>query len=369
MNSINLSILFLLIFPVCYSLLIFYFSFRGRKRIPIQFPASGKKVRILIAARNEEQNLRPLLLALKNQTYPKDLIEIIIADDHSEDNSLGILHSCNDIKTIEMTWQRGKKQAIAETIKIAQGEIFLFTDADCIPSNEWVSDMTSFFTNDKIKMVLGPVILTGKSIFAKLQALEFAGLIGITRISARTNNPLMANGANMAIRKETLLSLPSSYLKMEYASGDDMFTMLSVRKLYGKNAVVFSETPGSSVFTLAISSLSDFITQRIRWVSKTSGFTESYLLIFGAITLFCNLSLLILMILSLTACWALVVFFIAFGLKFLTEFPMMRNECYSTKRPGLLWMLPFLQIIYPFYVVFFTLGGLLIDVKWKGRKI
>ena len=44
-------------------------------------------VSVVIAARNEEQNLPRLLTALVNQSYPENKYEVIIANDDSEDNT------------------------------------------------------------------------------------------------------------------------------------------------------------------------------------------------------------------------------------------------------------------------------------------
>jgi len=43
-------------------------------------------VSIVIACRNEEENIAQLLDSLLNQDYPENKTEIIIVDDHSSDN-------------------------------------------------------------------------------------------------------------------------------------------------------------------------------------------------------------------------------------------------------------------------------------------
>ena len=49
------------------------------------------KVSVLIAARNEEKNIVKLLQSLYNQTFPKEFYEVIIVDDHSDDNTKNII--------------------------------------------------------------------------------------------------------------------------------------------------------------------------------------------------------------------------------------------------------------------------------------
>ena len=48
-------------------------------------------VSVIVAARNEEKNIRHLLEDLSNQTYPQTKLQIIIADDRSTDNTWEII--------------------------------------------------------------------------------------------------------------------------------------------------------------------------------------------------------------------------------------------------------------------------------------
>ena len=49
------------------------------------------KVSVLIAVRNEADNIKKLLTSLLKQTYPKNIFEIIIVDDSSEDDTIDIV--------------------------------------------------------------------------------------------------------------------------------------------------------------------------------------------------------------------------------------------------------------------------------------
>ena len=50
------------------------------------------KVSIVVAARNEENNIASLIHDLTHQTYPRDKLEIIIANDRSTDQTLSLIH-------------------------------------------------------------------------------------------------------------------------------------------------------------------------------------------------------------------------------------------------------------------------------------
>ena len=48
-------------------------------------------VSVIVAVRNEEENLKDLLEDLSRQTYPQEKLQIIIANDRSTDNSWAII--------------------------------------------------------------------------------------------------------------------------------------------------------------------------------------------------------------------------------------------------------------------------------------
>ena len=95
---------------------------------------------VVIAARNEEKNIGRLLTALVNQTYSEELFEIIVADDDSTDGTADIVlefsNKFNFVKLVKIENREQvkspKKNALAQAIKMAKGEIILSTDADCM---------------------------------------------------------------------------------------------------------------------------------------------------------------------------------------------------------------------------------------------
>jgi cellulose synthase/poly-beta-1,6-N-acetylglucosamine synthase-like glycosyltransferase len=83
-----------------YSVLIIYYWLSWRS-ISVFTPSGDSltlKISIIIPARNEEKNIGALLEALQNQTYPKELYEIIVIDDHSEDRTVEIVKKFPGVK-------------------------------------------------------------------------------------------------------------------------------------------------------------------------------------------------------------------------------------------------------------------------------
>ncbi|EEI91615.1 glycosyltransferase, group 2 family protein [Sphingobacterium spiritivorum ATCC 33300] len=110
-------------------------------------------VSVLIAARNEEQVIERTINCLLNQDYPKELLEIIVIDDHSTDRTAEIvrLYAVKGVKLLQMNesdkLNSYKKKAISNAIDIAQGEIIVTTDADCRMGRHWLSTVVGFLRN------------------------------------------------------------------------------------------------------------------------------------------------------------------------------------------------------------------------------
>lgn len=102
-------------------------------------------VSIIIPARNEEKNLPSLLSSLIEQDYKN--IEILVIDDKSEDKTWEIIKKYEEkdsrikgYKTDDITLsKRGKINALLHLIPYANGEYYLFTDADTIHSTTSIS--------------------------------------------------------------------------------------------------------------------------------------------------------------------------------------------------------------------------------------
>ncbi|MEM9897307.1 MAG: glycosyltransferase, partial [Bacteroidota bacterium] len=117
------------------------------------------KISIIIAARNEEDNLRKLVPMLLSQHY--ESFEIIISLDRCSDDSKEVLsqHDSSKLSYIDITkvpdeWNT-KKYALDQGIKTATGEWLVFTDADCLPnSKNWLKAIVAEIT-DHTDIVIG----------------------------------------------------------------------------------------------------------------------------------------------------------------------------------------------------------------------
>ena len=315
-----------------------------------------EKVSVVVAFRNESDTIQNLCDQLLNQNVLDNQLEIIMVDDHSDDDSFQKLESIQGIILLRSDGQ-GKKAAIEKGIKAASGAIILTTDGDCVIKPDWVSTMLSPFKDSSIKMVVGPVVLTNSlnTFFGHLQIMEFASLIGSGAGAIAINRAFMCNGANLAFRKNNFLST-----KMDIASGDDVFLLHEIKR--NKGIICFLKNRSAIVSTSAKQNISSFVNQRLRWSAKSTSYTDIdaiaiSLLVFGA-----NLSILLsVFLLEFRLALVLVV------IKFFADFSFIKKlaQFFDIKN----WSLYFLslQLVYPFYIVYIAIVSQFKNYSWKGR--
>jgi len=114
---------------------VLYLRRTRRRARPMAYPS----VSILIPARNEADNLRRLLPTLQHQDYPD--FEVIVYDDASEDATWDVIQALGapGIRGVRGAgppppgWV-GKVHALYQAAQHAQGDLYLFLDADA----EWL---------------------------------------------------------------------------------------------------------------------------------------------------------------------------------------------------------------------------------------
>ncbi len=347
------------------------------QNIPIKFPDLGveptSRFSIIVPMRNEEATIEKLLKDLLKQNYSH--FEILVIDDASTDKSLEIveLYRTNHPEQIKLIALKGnpagspKKRAIAEGIKLSTGDIIVTTDADCRVNESWLQTLALEFSDEKIKMISGPVtFLQGESIFGNFQIIEFASLVGTGAASLYLKLPNMCNGANLAYRKSSFEEAGGFAGSEHIASGDDEFLMHKIFAL-DPDGVRFLKNPKAIVRTNPPASLYEFVQQRRRWAGKWGQYkNKDASKLAASIFLFHFLWILSLAFLIfgqvqtdiILAAFVLRIFTNWLFLKDVTEFLGHRINFFN-------FLL--LEIIYSFYVVFFGLLANFGEYEWKGR--
>jgi cellulose synthase/poly-beta-1,6-N-acetylglucosamine synthase-like glycosyltransferase len=135
--------------------------------------AEKKTIRysIIIPAYNAGRTLPDTLTALKQQTIFPDEYEVIVVDDGSTDDTADVARRFG-AKCLSQP-NRGPAAARNHGVRVAKGEIILFTDADCSPDKDWLRQMLMPFQNEKTMGVKGAYRTHQKSFAARFAQSEF----------------------------------------------------------------------------------------------------------------------------------------------------------------------------------------------------
>lgn len=328
------------------------------------------KVSVVIAVRNEAKNIEALLKSLVSQSYPKDMMELIIVDDHSEDNTSILITEFVKLNPgltirLHLSESTGKKEAIRQGVEIAGNNFIITTDGDCIPHKQWVRRMTAYYELHEAKIILGPVVYHNEQNWIqKLFSLDFLSLVASGAGSVGAGLPFMGNAANMAFEKEFFLN---ANLKTAYASGDDVFLIHWVKTQFGSSSIHFIKDARAIVKTESPKNLSSFINQRIRWASKAKGYSNFWAITVSWTVVLLNLSIALLFVAGILWPWMLAIWALFITLKTLIDFPLLNSYAQLTGKSNLLiYILP-VEFIYPFYIVAAGFGSLFFPYRWKGR--
>lgn len=378
LNSLGITISI-----VCACLTLFYvglllFLSRGWVRLP-KFSWIEKsyktKVSIIIAARNEERNIASTIDDILQQSYPKDLYELVIVDDHSTDRTAEIVKGYENanVRLIRLNepdiLNSYKKKAIAEAIKNSSGELIVTTDADCSMGSKWLETIVNYYEQHHFKMISSPVsYFREKNEFEEMQTLEFLFLIGLGASGIGNKMPTTCNGANLAYQRDAFLEVGGFHGIDNLASGDDELLLHKMAFRY-PDAIGFCKSEDAIVYTEAKENLQEFISQRKRWASKSTRYKDKRI-VFVAVSIWLfNISFLFNFVSIFFGAHALKVFLFQYLVKMFAEVFFLFKITSFNRRTELLKYIPILSLIHPLYIVYIGLAGNSGKYNWKGRTV
>ena len=342
--------------------------------------SSSTKLSIIIPARNEQENIENCLNSILQNNYPSHLLEIIVVDDHSEDETASLvkkyesqnvtLISLKDFVTDKLNSY--KKKAIEVAISKASGTLIITTDADCIVPPTWLQTIANFYEETNAAFIAAPVAINcGSSFIEIFQALDFMTLQGITAAVVHKKQMTMCNGANMAYQRTAFYEVGGFEGIDNIASGDDMLLMHKIYKKY-PNDVLYLHAQEAIVQTAPVHTIKEFLNQRIRWASKADKYDDKRILPVLIVVYFFNCLLFVLPIIavfnnaqfSILALWLWILFFkIVIELFFL--FPVAK----FFNKEKLLWLFPIMQPVHILYTIVAGWLGKFGKYEWKKRRV
>lgn len=369
---------FILFFIYLLFLVITYFKWRHLPEIYEEGYSPTFPITVIVPVRNEAENIRFLLRDLQAQNYPVSLLQVLVINDQSTDATEQLAKSMKgkvsyDLQVINLQLPenfRGssKKLAITQAITMASGKIIVTTDGDCRIGNDWLASLSYPLQEKKAVFVAAPVTFMGEgTFFQQLQTIEFASLIVSGAVAIALNRPNMCNGANLAYLKEAFIHVKGYQGNEGIASGDDEFLLQKISRNFAPQQIIYQKSKKAVVQTWPQQNWLQFAQQRKRWAGKWKKHGNPLVMTLAIFIFLFNVSFIIaICYLVLTPRFNILVFTLIFS-KILLEFILLKNALeFLNKKLNLLKFMV-LQILYPFYVIYFGVAANFGSFSWKGR--
>ena len=225
----------------------------------------------------------------------------------------------------------------------------------------------TFYEEKKTDMIIGLVDYPEDlCIPGGFYRLDFLSMIITGAGTASLGHPTLCNGANLAIRREVYLNY-SDRIRPEIPSGDDIFLLHSLKKspyneikiLKNREALIKTDLPGS---------LHEFLSQRIRWASKSKYYYDRLTIFLGIIVILMNMCLLSGAVSFLTGITGINLLLIGLVVKIIADSLLLGAGLGFFKGRILLILLPIVEILYPFYILYVLIASSLNHYTWKKRE-
>ena len=355
-----------LFIQICYYLFVFsrLAFYKAKKDHHEQKPVS-----IVIAARNESENLKQNLRSVLEQSYPD--FEVIVVNDCSWDDSQDFLDELeNKYKNLKVVtlqeqarYSHGKKFALTMGIKAATHELLLLTDADCMPaSKHWLENMQQHF-NERTNIILGygayqkkdgllNKIIRYDTFYSAMQYLSFS-LAGLT---------YMGVGRNLAYRKSLFFQNKGFAKHQHILSGDDDLFINEVATSSNTAIEIKSDS-----FTLSVpkNTFTEWLKQKKRHISTSHLYKTKYkillaLLSFSQFTFYASL----IALLAIQLDWRIIS--ALYGFRLLVQYIIAGKSMKRLRETDLLWILPLLDFfLILFYIILALSNTFVKQRKWK----
>lgn len=202
-------------FVALYMLSLLFFLYLHARTNLFAYPASKPEpVSIIVPCYNAEKSIGGVIASLQKLNYPKDMIEIIVVDDRSKDNSTEVVrqHMRRDSRIRLIVNSRNSGGAAEPTnigIKHAKHGYIVVADDDSTPEPEALRKMMGFIQQDrKVAAVTCSVLAKGsKTFMQRLQEIEYVIIAWNRKLLDSVDSVYVTPGPFALYRKAALLQV------------------------------------------------------------------------------------------------------------------------------------------------------------------
>jgi GT2 family glycosyltransferase len=137
------------------------------------------KVSVIIPHYNDLAGLDRCLTLFDAQTYPRDDFEIVVGDNNSPQGQAAVAEVIGGRARLVVVTERGAGPARNGAVAVSTGEILAFTDSDCQPDPDWITQGLAAlahydFVGGRVRVLVDdPKHMTGVEAFERVFAFDF----------------------------------------------------------------------------------------------------------------------------------------------------------------------------------------------------
>lgn len=141
--------------------------------------SGAPQVSVIIPHYSDLKSLDLCLAALERQTYSRSDFEIVVADNTSPEGLAAVARVVSDRARLIVVQEKGAGPARNGGVAAACGKILAFTDSDCQPEPEWLTEgicalKTYDFVGGRVRVQVGdPRAMTATEAFERVFAFDF----------------------------------------------------------------------------------------------------------------------------------------------------------------------------------------------------
>ena len=248
MDIIFIILIFILFYIYFgYPILLFLISLFKKNNIQMSedyFPY----VSFIIAAYNEKSVIKDKIENSLKLEYPKDKLEIIIFSDASSDRTDEIVknYEGQGVKLVRIEGRKGKTICQNEVVKLAKGEIIVFSDANSIYEPTAIKKIVRNFYSEKIGCVVGELkygvlnsnnIVKGENVYWTYDKI-------LKKLESKICSVVTGNGAIYGLRKNIYIPLERNMIS-DFIEPLEIFKK-GYRIIYEPEAIAWENTAENS---------------------------------------------------------------------------------------------------------------------------
>lgn len=360
------------ILAALYVLMFLYFTIGvlRAKRPPESL--SRPSVTVVVPLHNEESCALRTLIALNIQEYQGDW-EVICVNDRSTDRTPEILEAfCQNHPRFQVVHvpmdapalPSPKKRALEYGFALARYDVLMTMDADCTPSQSWLSSMAGRFQGN-IAIVQGAKRNNGGNtpLFA-YQKLDTLGFTLIEAAGFSQGKPMVASAAALAYRKDLFFKVGGFSDLMQYTSGDD--DMLVHKMIQEPVEFCYNLDPAAVVETEPVYTWKGLLNQRARWASNGTNYSNPLYVLFLTLIYSFYVWLCLSPLLVLAGFVDMHLWLIPLAAKCAVDLLFLAVGGYRLKLLHLVLWLPLVELVQiPLITVAVPMGSFFKTFKWK----